>query len=629
MVAQCYREHGMHKGPATEYKSQWRQTRDGCIDMVWPGVATLDLQTRVKTYDSVRLGLKDAARLGGGIPAGADPPKHSFAEWLPAGCIPLGHPRAVERYPESLTDDLARLCSRVQQLVLGVDDFCIAENGTVYCVHATGPGAGQPPPCLQPPWLYSHADGPMAFAELVQQILRAVLGLVQLTERIEERRSLPLFVHPLGALQMPNPVVRPTLLEHAGFQAGAVVLDAVLGVSSHAPNFNFFLHRKRCVHLLQAAVRAMNHALQPMQRLHPALDAVPLHTLRISSAGVGPFGGDDTHAAARGTGGDDRVNLLPSELLGKVVPRVPLGTVTGRLLLTMRVQHDRWVTNTVPDLMFSLLQLVVSERPKWAFKRLFLTETDTVYGLEFDAKGAWKEEVSLTRAESGPWLATQGSTRLVVTVAYKGHQHVLVVLVHRGLCVHFDPHGRLAKRQHAQEIQEWFQTHVAGAWHTAQPLHFQAVHAWCTLLGPQQQQHEQTKRVQEQVRSAKAQETTLVHSVQGYVAGSCMVWSLWFAMMVVTRPEWGFMTILDRLHEELQRRAWTYTQFVERFLEDVVAVAQPYITLDKSGGSPRLCIAYRTFEHVTLCPSPDMSALDRARFNLVHLALMGNGLAPV
>jgi hypothetical protein len=100
-------------------------------------------------------------------------------------------------------------------------------------------------------------------------------------------------------------------------------------------------------------------------------------------------------------------------------------------------------------------------------------------------------------------------------------------------------------------------------------------------------------------------------------------------MMVVTRPEWGFMTILDRLHEELQRRAWTYTQFVERFLEDVVAVAQPYITLDKSGGSPRLCIAYRTFEHVTLCPSPDMSALDRARFNLVHLALMGNGLAPV
>jgi hypothetical protein len=187
------------------------------------------------------------------------------------------------------------------------------------------------------------------------------------------------------------------------------------------------------------------------------------------------------------------------------------------------------------------------------------------------------------------------------------HQHVLVVTVSQGSCIHFDPHGSIAEETSAKALEAWFCETVSQSW--TQPIQFQSVQSWCNIEGPQ------AKLCNEDTVESGC--NTLSADLNEYLLGSCVVWSFWFACQLLCHAELTPIEVLDRFYQELDHREWTVTMFLKHYLNDIVAYLRPYVMHNHVEGL--YCIGSKALGFWVDC-----SYVDDGRFEMLKLILAAN-----
>lgn len=539
----------------------------------------------------------------------------NFASVLAPGSLPLGYRLAIHRFKPDVVYFVYDLCVRAGQPVMGVDNFCIDPDGKVHCVHWSSPAAGCPTPSLQPPWLYDKPNQRAALDVLIRQVTLALFRLRHFTHSGSYRENVEMFASMfsgLGSLHLVGGA-NPPVHDHYWFQAGAIVLDAILGVSSYEPNFETYrMDLLRLQALVASAVDAMNKALRPAQQAHAEgiMDCLPLLALDISAPVLNMDIQSNVYVdpapPAAPPRRDARFAILFTEMIGEPAPSEP-GSVVGHALYTITKFSDMFG--------LALLQRMASIHDA-ALYDVSVSEDGLDFKMEFfttpaprDFAPLWLKYKSLDGPEARALLVSTGADKVVLSVGFRNHKHVLVISVSHGTCMHFDPHGSDAYATDADRLEAWFCNTLAQAW--GRPMVFHSVTSWCTLQGPQSQVCDD---------SCVLSWTFRVDIVE-YLRGSCKVWAYWFACLLLHHDTMSPLQALQEFYDELQRRQWTSTLFLKHYLDDVVAYLKPYVVHKRA--LDVYCIASRVVSYHMDCT--DLVA-DEDKFQLLKLFLAANGM---
>ena len=531
------------------------------IVMTWWGkTVCLSLDTRQKTYlpqaeeHAMRADLEGFRRMSGRYPKISAGHTLDLARELPPGCLPLGHPMAVHRLADTAVNDLHDLCSKAHVMAMSVDNFCIAPDGALYCVHFSAlppPGLeGVGMPNLQPPWLFGKTGAKLASGALVQQLTIALYRLMQVfrashgSDYEHEEHVLAAMFAPLGTLSVHlfDTGSGASESDHHWFQAGAIVLDALLGLSCPMPNVEAVgLGVDRVTALVTSAVNAMNKGLQPAgfgASAFDSLDELPLLTMQISAPVLLV---DATDAPLPATI-PPRFAILFSELVGKPPTRacMPFGSVIGHTLYSMRNFSNIFTRALLLHVVSNhrsvlVLDLLMQKQENgalytWAYPAATKGEAWNLRPLTYMTAEALRATIESSKAE-----------KVVIMVAVDIHQHVLLVNASQGNCIHFDPHGSIAWEDSAESLKAWFCSNLSQSW--TQPIQFQSVRSWCNVLGPQTRLNRENPW------------HTLDGSLHAYLQGTCMLWSFWFVCLALCHGyELTPIQLLEKFYQDLDYR---------------------------------------------------------------------------
>jgi hypothetical protein len=588
----------------------------------WDSNIRLSLGTRTKRYSpraraqAMHADLNGFHRMSGPCPQAIDRYNVDFSGVLPTGCVPLCHPMAAHRLPRDVVHALHALCRQARQVVMTVDNFCIAPDGGVHCVHfgadpsPTDPEAGVVPP-LQPPWLFHSKDAKAGAGALVQQLTTALYRLNQtFTAMSGDKHAdvLAAMFAGLGSLNLFGSGAWPSWDDHSWFQAGAIALDALLGLSSSIPNVEILgLGVPTVQALVASAVAAMNKGLRrpEMAAALDSLDELPLLTMQISAPMLCADAVRRSPARAPAPT-PTPFAILYTELLGAPAPRArtPFEGVAGHMLYSMKKMSDvfgrallQHMTSGVDTV--DALDIAIEEE-EGQRTVLFLNPLPKrlqTPNLRQSYREASPEEV---RKVIGSFTADT----VLVMVAFRRHQHALVITSSQGSCLHFDPHGSCASEANADALEAWFQDNLARAW--TRPLLFQTVQSWCNVLGPQ------TVLCWEPTSSGCA---ALGVDLYEYLRGSCMVWGFWFVCMLLRHQDLTPTQVLHHFNDEVHRRGWSMTGFLKHYLDDVFAYIRPYVVRVDAV----YCIGSTVLGYLVDC-----SYQHDSTFQLLQLVLAGN-----
>lgn len=607
------------------YKTYFETVDDFIVMKWWNNQVWLNLGTREKDYltesreQAIAADLQGFRRMKGPCPRRVDLFTVDLSAVLPPLCLPLGHPMAVHRLPEDAVDSLYDLCQKTGQAVLTVGDFCVAPDGTLFCVHFGGPPPNSTAaPSLQPPWLFQRDGSRTAAGALVQQLSMALYRLNQVftagSPRTEYADVLAALFAGLGNLDLFAGGFVPSRDQHHWFQAGAIVLDALLGLSSLVPNVEVLgLGVGKVQAMVGSAVKAMNRGLQAsgMRRLMDTLEEIPLLTMQISAPVL------VLDVATKASSARDNLPsfaILFTELIGEqpAVPTMPFGNVVGHVLYSMdlfsAVFHKALLhrvassSNTV-----AVFQVIVTDIGDGAF------ETYTMPGPKIVAEGYLQNYYDKTPVKNlRAALASTEADRILIITNFQRHSHLLIVTVSQCSCIHMDPHGSIGKEAHANVLQAWFYKDLAQTWDGK--IVFERVHSWCTIEGPQARLNMEHLRTNTTTGCDALGVTT-----DKYLQGSCMVWTHWFGCLLLCHAQLTPMQALQHFYTELEHRGWSVTLFLKHYLNDVIAYVRPYVVHDRA--DEKYCIGSKVLGYLVDCTRADYS-----KFELLKLILAVNSL---
>jgi hypothetical protein len=649
---------------------------DGVATMVWPKVATLDLISRVKVYhgdptEAARACAFEAMHFGGATAMDdSGQPTLNLAHIVPTNSLPLGHTTACGRFKPHIAPTLLTKCTELDLDHIGVDNFVIGPLGNVACVHVLPPHDDHPL-ALQAPWVQSHGRPFGAFAEALRQITFAALRTVQLWH------LSPLTHEALQAIARLKYFsgLAPLVADHYKFQAGAILLDALLGVSAGVPSMASACDQGTLVpELLEDAVRLMNRALAPDVRLH-AMDAVPVKTLLVRAPEPLPLPVPASDTAAAKLLSSMRVShllrpVLPSHHVAaaagtsrgsSAVARLIAGT-NPRLIEAIASSLAPIVAHAAPGTRY-LAATVVGHEPEDLLQVKVKKEGgDTGPAYQYVAlQGpeqvhAWLrgEEPAGTAGTAGAQGAASGSSsslptpprrddamsvihQVVLRVCFQasGHTVVLVVRPTEGKAWWFLAHS--PGPEEVARVMTWFAQRVASAWVpiTGRQLVLAPMSDVCDAFNPAVAKEPEPALPpnEEDAASPLAALAGLQRLARKYLDRLQMLWLLWFECAVIHWPHLSPFALLVQFSRELKARGITETMYMEDFLEDMVAVLRPTLQLEKQGsaaGVRRVCIGSEAFPGLVLvCPPPAGSSdEDVAAFNLLRLGMVANGLMP-